>query len=87
MNSEQFIFWLQGYLELANPSSLDEKQIQIIKDHIALVLTKVTPDRNPIVTTTPIINPLQETFPKYTIECSTGFTPLNPEYKKELLIC
>ncbi len=43
MDSKDFIFWLNGYLELANPKELNEQQIQIIKDHINLVLHKVTP--------------------------------------------
>lgn len=45
MTPEQFIYWLQGYIEMAEPKQIDEKQIQIIKDHIALVLKKETPDR------------------------------------------
>jgi hypothetical protein len=45
MTSENFIFWLNGFIELTDPKILDEKQIQIIKDHIALVLKKETPVR------------------------------------------
>lgn len=44
MTSEQFVFWLQGALEIMDPKSLNEQQIKVIKDHIALVLTKVTPN-------------------------------------------
>lgn len=46
MTSEMFVYWLQGALEIMDPKTLDEKQIQVIKDHIALVLTKVTPDHS-----------------------------------------
>ena len=65
MTTEQFTYWLQGFMEVANPTTLDEKQIQIIKDHLALVPDKQTPDRNtptwtpewPVLpgTTTPVV--------------------------------
>jgi hypothetical protein len=45
MTPEQFIYWLQGFLEIADPKKLDKKQIEIIKDHMSLVLTKQTPNR------------------------------------------
>jgi hypothetical protein len=45
MTPEQFIYWLQGFLEIADPKKLDKNQIEIIKDHIALVMTKETPNR------------------------------------------
>ncbi len=44
MTAEQFTYWLQGFMETADPKSIDEKQTQIIKDHLKLVFTKVTPD-------------------------------------------
>ena len=43
MTPENFVYWLQGVLEIADPKQLDEIQIKIIKDHIALVLKKQTP--------------------------------------------
>lgn len=46
MTPENFVYWLQGMLEIGNPKTLNEEQVQTIKDHIALVLTKVTPDRS-----------------------------------------
>lgn len=45
MSSESFVYWLQGYFEIADPKSLGEKEIQIIKDHLDLVLKKETPNR------------------------------------------
>lgn len=51
MTPENFVYWLQGVLEIANPKQLDEEQIKIIKDHIKLVLKKETP--NYTITTTP----------------------------------
>ena len=44
MTAENFIYWLQGFMEIADPSRLDEKEIKVIRDHINLVLTKVTPN-------------------------------------------
>jgi len=43
MTAEQFTYWLQGFMETTDPKSIDEKQTQIIKDHLKLVFTKVTP--------------------------------------------
>lgn len=43
MTSEQFVYWLQGYFEISKDKTLDESQIQIIKDHLSLVFNKVTP--------------------------------------------
>jgi hypothetical protein len=43
MNERDFIYWLQGFLELSGATTLNEQQVKIIKDHIALVMTKVTP--------------------------------------------
>lgn len=57
MTPEQFVYWLQGYLEVQNPHTIDNSKIQVIKDHIALVLTKVTPNRS-TVDVNPIINPV-----------------------------
>ena len=45
MSPENFIYWLQGFLEIQNPQNITETQVQIIKDHIALVLKKETPVR------------------------------------------
>ena len=46
MSPENFCYWLQGYFEIAESGeqleSLDEDQIQVIQEHLALVLNKVT---------------------------------------------
>lgn len=44
MTPEQFAYWLQGYAEIGGPTPTPE-QWQIIKDHLALVFNKVTPNR------------------------------------------
>ena len=43
MTSTDFVYWLNGYFEISGANSLDEKQVKIIKDHLNLVFTKVTP--------------------------------------------
>lgn len=41
MTPEQFVYWLQGWLELSESPTLSETQVQVVKDHIAKVLTNV----------------------------------------------
>lgn len=43
MTPENFVYWLQGMLEIGDVKKLNKEQVKIIKDHINLVLTKVTP--------------------------------------------
>ncbi len=43
MTPENFCYWLQGLFEVQNPSFLGISQTEIIKDHLALVFNKVTP--------------------------------------------
>jgi hypothetical protein len=42
MEPINFIYWLQGFLELEDPKELSTAQVAMIKKHIALVLTPVT---------------------------------------------
>ncbi len=46
MSPENFVYWLQGFLEISNCEhlTLDNTQIKIIQDHIELVLKKETPN-------------------------------------------
>ena len=37
MTSRDFAFWLQGLMEVANPTTLNEQQVAVIKQHLALV--------------------------------------------------
>lgn len=43
MTTEQFTYWLQGFFELSGATTLNEEQVKVIKEHIALVLKKTTP--------------------------------------------
>jgi hypothetical protein len=45
MNENQFVYWLQGFVELNPQAMLTLTQWQIVKDHLALVFKKETPDR------------------------------------------
>jgi hypothetical protein len=39
---KEFVYWLQGFLEIGDPKAITEDQIKIIKDHMALALVQVT---------------------------------------------
>ena len=45
MTTTEFVYWLQGFMEIQNPKKLDKIQTQIIRDHLELVFDKKTPDR------------------------------------------
>lgn len=44
MTLEQFTYWLQGFMEMADPKELNVTQTQQIKDHLKLVFDKKTPE-------------------------------------------
>ena len=44
MTTEQFTYWLQGFMEMADPKELNTTQTQQIKDHLKLVFDKKTPE-------------------------------------------
>lgn len=81
MSPENFVYWLNGLFELTDLKELDARQVQIIKDHLKIVLTKVTPNHllapfGPA----PIANPgwpYPNVIPPsdFTITCSTGNNP------------
>lgn len=68
MTERDFIYWLSGFLESSSSKMLFEEQVQTIKDHLALVCHKQTPN-NYGITLTPnqpnhiIVNPA---FPQTT---------------------
>jgi ribonuclease HIII len=37
MTAEQFVYWLQGYLELSDSKNLTDKQVEMIKQHLGYV--------------------------------------------------
>ncbi len=48
MSPESFTYWLQGFLEVTGATTITPEQVQIIKDHLALVFEKKTPSYQPI---------------------------------------
>ncbi len=45
-----FVFWLQGFFEIANPEMLTPEQVKVIKDHLAMCFEHVALDpRGPAV--------------------------------------
>lgn len=43
MDATQFAYWMQGFVEMTNADSITPEQWKMIKDHLALTMTKVTP--------------------------------------------
>lgn len=37
MTPINFVYWLQGFLEVSNPQTIDETQLQEIRNHLILV--------------------------------------------------
>ena len=72
MTPEQFTYWLQGFMEVMNPSKIEGKHLEIIKDHLKTVFKKETPNR--------------ETF-DYVDKNAIPFKPENPFGDKYDVIC
>lgn len=47
MNAVEFCYWLQGAFEINDKGTLSPQEVKVIKEHLALVFTKVTPAPNP----------------------------------------
>lgn len=44
MTERDFLYWLNGYLEFSKTKTMTEEQVTEIRNHIALVMNKVTPE-------------------------------------------
>lgn len=75
MTPNDFVYWLQGYVEL-NGDVPTEQQWEVIKDHLQLVMDKKTPVRNVVVET----NSLREHMEKIAEQFKD-----NPEWQQQLL--
>jgi hypothetical protein len=74
-------------MEVANPTTLDETQTQIIKDHLDLVFDKQTPDRTFTTPLSPIPTyPIWQDPNPFKVTCETspytegGENPMNKIY-------
>lgn len=75
MSERDFVYWLQGFFELSGDLVLDTKQCEIIKDHLALVLEKKTPERSQLyVPNIPIIPYREGPSPMYVPPGDSPFT-------------
>lgn len=45
MTEKEFVIWLHGFLEISEAKTLNEQQLQVVKDHLETFFIKVTPDR------------------------------------------
>jgi hypothetical protein len=74
MNEREFAYWLRGDIELNGVRPYTKEQVQIIKDHLDLIMIKATPDRS--LAPPVIINPPLDCAPypgpgKWEITCSS----------------
>lgn len=85
MNPRDFIYWLQGFLEVANPETITKEQVEMIKRHLSLAFIKVTETDNPpiIIPNTPYPPPLSpwgskdyDEIYKTTMFCATNVPPI-----------
>lgn len=37
MTSRDFVYWLQGYFEISDATKLTSKQVEVVKNHLAMV--------------------------------------------------
>lgn len=92
MTPEQFAYWLQGFAEIKG-SAPSEKEWLVIKDHLATVFKKITPNYGPGVLTPrdgfgppynpnspfgPIITTPTNPFGRPEVICSVGSNTMDP---------
>lgn len=88
MTSDQFVFWLQGFFEISQHSdggnTLNEKQVEEIKNHLKLVMNKVTPDiseeKGTQLPLFPSYQPVMPPFNPGLEHDNTGVKPSWPHY-------
>jgi hypothetical protein len=52
LSPENLMYWLNGFFELSGATTLNEAQVKILKEHLGLVVKKVTPSTMPSNTIT-----------------------------------
>lgn len=88
MTTEQFCYWVQGFLEIQDPKNITEEQVKIIKDHLNLVFTKLTPPYKITKITFPETTPpLEPTTTPWIVPYDDKTVPLWPTWKPYEIIC
>lgn len=97
MTSRDFVYWLQGFFEIANPKTIDAERVEMIQKHLNLVfIHEIDPSINAnhsqevIEKMDEVHNPsLQELGKKYNfpvVDLSPNFGPSpGPGYKLSTL--
>lgn len=75
MTPENFIYWLNGFVEL-NDNPPTPEQWQSIKEHLSLVMNKVTP---------PVAKSAGELYLEHIQKVTDQYQQEAPEWQKELL--
>lgn len=75
MSNAEFLYWLAGFFE-GKPSLSAEEQIQEIKNHLSLAMTKVTP---PIV----VPNKVRDKDRSDLLECSNETRQLIMDFRQD----
>jgi hypothetical protein len=74
MTTEQFVYWLNGYLEISKATQMGPDEIAEVRKHLALVLTKKTAPASTGTLTWPGNSLTIPSYPDTTLYCSTNTT-------------
>ncbi len=64
MTARDFAFWLQGCFEISESTSLNEKQTQIVKNHLKLVFIHDIDPKIEQTTPASVLNSIHNNEPK-----------------------
>ena len=68
MKNENFIYWLQGFMEIQKPKKLGKKKTQVIKNHVNLALASGNVHNEFISWVGETISELEKGTPKNVVE-------------------
>lgn len=77
MTARDFVFWLQGWLELERPKSISPQKLQVIREHLSLVFQHVAGG--------PAAEPMDHPTPVEKCPSASGGEPVEPTKGKEEL--
>jgi hypothetical protein len=89
MTAENFCYWLQGFLEISKTDQITKEQVEEIKNHLALIFTKVTPDLSTHTVTCPPIewNPPVYQTPTVASRLCSSTPSFNTNYLSHAASC